>query len=139
MATKSTSSPTENVSNVEATATLLLEREELRRKRAKRRTKRRRQAQRQEDRGAVQQMHRSIEVIKFCIVGICAVWVISFIISLVVLVKVNNKVSEIEVQVKRIQYVMENPFASAGTRLGAGIDQKLKQYLRLPEPQEAKE
>ena len=69
----------------------------------------------------------------WCIVAICTVWIISFIISIVVLVKVHGRVVVIEGQVHRIRHALDNPFAAAGSRLGGEIDSKLKQYLRLPD------
>jgi hypothetical protein len=78
-------------------------------------------------------MHRSIEVIKWCIVAICAVWVVSFVISIVVLVRVHTRVVEIEGQVKRIQHVMEHPLENVGARLGGDLDTRFRTLLRLPE------
>lgn len=136
MADKSNDPSAVEASQVNAATALLLEREERRKRRAKKRAKRRSREQFQEDRESVQRMHRSIEVIKWSIVAICTVWVISFIISLVVLVKVNSKIAQIETKVKRIQHVMENPFASAGARFGAEVDERIRQVLAMPEPDE---
>ena len=84
-------------------------------------------------------MHRSIEVIKWCIVAICSVWFVSFAISIFVLVRVHTRVVEIEGQVKRIQYVMEHPFENVGVRLGGDLDTKLKEWFKLPDPETAQE
>ena len=78
-------------------------------------------------------MHQSIDVIKWCVVAICTVWLISFVVSIVVLVKVQAKVAEIDAQVQHIRHVMDNPFASAGARLGGQVDDKLKELFRLPD------
>ena len=136
MATKRASSSQAGVLETQAAAELILQREEMRQQKARRRVKRRRREQLQEERKSVQKMHDSIEVIKWCIVAICTVWLISFVISIVVLVRVQSKVVEIETQVKRIQHVMDNPFSSAGARLGAQADEKLKELLGLPDLQE---
>ena len=135
MAAKATSSPAEDTSELQAAVTLILQREEARQQQAQRRAKQRRRAQRDEERQAVCKMQHSIEVIKWCIVAICSVWLISFVISIVVLVRVQSKVAEIEGEVERIRNVMDNPFASAGARLGGQVDSKLRELLQIPEPQ----
>jgi len=131
MATRKASSPPEDASEVQAAAALMLQREEMRLEERRKRAKRRRQ----EERKSVQKMHRSIEVIKWCIVCICGVWVTSFIISIVVLVMVHSKVVEIEGQVNRIKHVLENPMASAGARAGALGDKKWKEFWGIPDTQ----
>ena len=143
MAVRKTSAPRGGSTQVLAAAELLVQREEereqTRREKAERRRRKRRRKRCREERESVQRMHRSIEVIKWCIVGICAVWVVSFVISIMVLVRVHTRVVEIEGQVKRIQHVMENPFSSAGARLGSDLDARLKEWFQLPEPETAQE
>jgi len=133
MATKTATVRSQNTAEMQAAAALILQQEELRQEQARRRAKRRRRRRRQEERLAVQKMHRSIEVIKWCIVAICTVWIISFVISIVVLVKVQNRVTEIEGQVDRIRHTLDNPFASAGSRLGGELDEKWREFWRLPD------
>ena len=122
----------------QAAAELLLQREEekeqLKRERAGRRRLKRRRQRRREERRAVERMHQSVEVIKWCIVAICAVWVVSFVISIFVLNRVHSRVVEIEGQVDRIKDVMEHPFANVGARLGGDLDARLKEWLQLPPP-----
>ena len=139
MAAKAMSSAPGNAADMRAAAALLVEREQLRQQRARRRAKRRRRERRQAERKAVERMRQSIEVIKWCIVAICAVWLISFVISIVVLARVQSKVAEIQAQVDRIRHVMDNPFASAGARLGGQVDDKLKEFFRLPDEPSSKE
>jgi hypothetical protein len=136
MATKRATSVRQNVSEMQAAAELVLQQEELRQQKVRKRAKRRRRERRQAESKAIKKMHHSIEVIKWCIVGICTVWVISFIISIVVLVKVHGRVIEIEGQVNRIRHVMDNPFASAGARFGEKFDDKLKDYFQIADPQD---
>lgn len=126
------SSKEEKKSDVQAAAALVLEREELRKKQVAARAKRRRRERRREERESIQRMHQSIEVIKWCIVGICTVWVVSFFISIIVLVKVQGKVTEIEGQVDAIRQVVDNPFANAGARFGGQLDERLRDYFGLP-------
>ncbi len=121
---------------MQAAAALILQREETRQQAVRIRARRRRRKRRQEERKVTQKMHQSIDVIKWCVVAICTVWLISFIISIVVLVKVQSKVAEIEAQVQHIRHVMDNPFASAATRLGGQVDDKLKEFFRLPDQQD---
>ena len=139
MAKNKKSPSPENVSEMQAAMALILQREELRQRNAQKRVKRRRRKRRLEERKAVHTMQHSIEVIKWCIVAICTVWVISFLISIIVLIQVNSKVAEIEGQVDRIRHVMDNPFASAGARLGGQIDEKIQEFLRVPEQQDDEE
>jgi hypothetical protein len=138
MATRRTSSTAQDVSEMQAAAALILKNEEMRQEKAQKRAKRRRQEERQ----AVQRMHRSIEVIKWCIVAICTVWVLSFIISIVVLIRVHSRVAEIELEVEgirteigekvqRIRDVLENPGATIGARLGGQIDNRIKEGLGI--------
>ena len=136
MAVKRTSSPPEDVSEMQAAAALILQREEMREQKARKRAKRRRRERRQAESKAIKKMHLSIEVIKWSVVAICTVWVVSFIISIVVLVKVHGRMVEIEGQVQRIRHAMDNPFAAAGSRLGGQVDDKLKQFFRLPDQQD---
>ena len=143
MAVQKSSASRGNSTQVQAAAELLIQREEqserIRQERAKRRRRKRRRKREREERDAILRMHRSIEVIKWCIVLICLVWVVSFIMSIAVMMRVHSRVVEIEGQVKRIQQVIENPFASVGSRLGADLDSRLKDWFNLLEPEAAKE
>ena len=143
MAVQKTNAPREDSTQVLAAAELLLQREEererIKQERAERRRRKRRRKRLREERESIKRMHRSIEVIKWCIVAICSVWVVSFVISIFVLVRVHSRVVEIEGQVKRIQYVMEHPFENVGARLGGDLDKRLKKWLKLPEAGTASE
>ena len=138
MAVKKTTAPRGNSTQVQAAAELLLQREEeseqIKQDRAQRQRRKRRRKRRREQRESVARMHRSIEVIKGCMIGICTVWVASFVVSIFVLMRVHTKVVEIDAQVNRIKHVMEHPFASAGSRVGADLDARLKEWFQLPEP-----
>ena len=136
MAKRSTSAPSDNTLEMQAAAELILKREESSQQDAQRRVKRKRRERRQAKRKAIEKTQQSIEVMKWCIVAICTVWIISFAISIIVLVKVQSKVTEIEGQVQRIRHVMDNPFASAGARLGRQFDDKLKETFGLSDPQD---
>ena len=132
------SSTPQSSTNVQAAAEVLLQREEERERtkqqRAERRRRKRRRKRRIEERESEQRMHRSIEVIKWCIVAICSVWVASFIISIFVLVRVHSRVVEIEGQVKRIQHIMDHPLENVGARLGGDLDTRFRALIGLPEP-----
>ncbi len=139
MAVKKSSAPRGNSTQVQAAAEVLLQREEererIKQERAERRRRKRRRKRQREDRESVQRMHRSIETIKWCIVAICTVWVVSFIISIAVMMQVHTRVVEIEGQVKRIQHAMENPFSTVGARLGGDLDARLKEWFKIPDPE----
>ena len=126
------STRTSSASRQTEAAELILEREERRRKQARRRAKRRGRKRRQAEREAIKQLHKSVEVIKWCIVSICTVWVISFVIGILILVRVNGEVAKIQGQVDRIRRVIDNPFSVAGSRLGAEVDVKIREFLGMP-------
>ena len=133
MATKRATSSPGAAADLQAAAELILQREEERKARAQSQARRRRRERLRHERDAIKKMQHSIEVIKWCIVAICSVWVLSFAISIFVLVQVRSKVAEIEGQVQRIRHAMDNPLATAGARFGGQLDQKLKDFLGFPE------
>ena len=122
----------EDSTDLQAAAELIVQKEQRRQQRIKSRAKR----QQREDRKSVERMHHSIETMKWCLVSICAVWVISFIIGIVILYKVNNKAHEIEGQVAKIRHTLEHPFENAGKNLGGRFDKELREILLPSKPKE---
>ncbi len=143
MAVQKSSAAQGDSSKVPAAAELLMQRVEEReqsiQERAERRRRKRRRKRQREDRASAKKMHHSIETIKWCIIAICSVWVVSFVISIAVMIRVHSRVVEIEGQVKKIQNAIENPLATAGARLGENMDSKLREWFKVSDPNAAKE
>ena len=108
-----------------------MQRERDERMKARQEAERFRRERRESDRGSVRKMQQSVEVMKWCLLSICAVWVLSFMIAIGVLFKVRHEISMIEDQVDRIRYRLEHPFASVGERWGGTLDKKLKEMLNI--------
>ncbi|MGY8769975.1 MAG: hypothetical protein ACKVH8_16275 [Pirellulales bacterium] len=139
MPQKRTASSTSNPSDLIAAAELIIQRDEERRQQDQEDSVRDRQQHRQDVRQSNKRMLSSIEVIKWCAMSICTVWVVSFIISIYILIQVKGKIAEVEVQVDRIRHVISNPMATAGARFGQQIDDKMKQFLTVPDPNETEQ
>ncbi len=143
MAVKKSSAPRGDSTQVQAAADLFMqqeeEKEQIKKERAKLRRRKRRRKRQREERESIQRMHRSIEAIKWCIVTMCSISVITFVISIVIMLQLRARVIEIEGQVKRIQHVMEHPFATVGSRLGGDLDTRLKEWFQFPDPEDEQE
>ncbi len=81
-------------------------------------------------------MRQSVEVIKWCIVGIATIMLIGIIIAIWTLSAVNRevekvqgRVSEIKMEVERVRESLRNPMQSVGSAFGKELDTKLKTYL----------
>ena len=88
----------------------------------------------QETEAAMNRMARSIETIKYCVLSISTVMVLSIVIGIVVLMEVEREVERIKGEVaaiereaERIYEKLANPFQS----LGASFDRELKESLGL--------
>lgn len=139
MPQKRTASSTDPPADLIAAAELIIQRDEDRRQQEQDDSVRDRQQHRQDIRQSNKRMLSSIEVIKWCSVSICTVWVVSFIISIYILIQVKGKIAEVEDQVDRIHHVISNPMATAGARVGKQIDDKMKQFLNVPDPNETEQ
>lgn len=115
---------------------LLLEREETRdqqqRRNAQRRIRRRRKAME----SSVSQLAYSIEVIKWCIVGITTVMMLSLVILIFVVVGVKGELEKVTVEVQRIQHEAEairdkirHPLESLGATMGRRLEGNLGDYF----------
>ena len=118
-------------SELRAAAALLIERAEEERRKLREEAAEQKRAQLANQRNAVQKMQRSIEVIKWCVVCVSIAYLMSFIAGIVVLIKVRQEVKTIETQVDSIRHRLENPFATAGERLGGDLDDRLKKWLGI--------
>lgn len=121
---------------MEKAAELILRKEKKRIRREKKR--RRKEAELAEQRRREQEeaqllllkkMQQSIEVIKWCIVGIAAVMFLGIAIGIYTLIQVQSKVSEIERQVDHVKESLSHPLESMGGMFGRELDSKLDQFL----------
>lgn len=81
----------------------LLEREENRVEQERRSRRRRIQRRRKQTDAAIERLGQSIEVIKWCIVGITTVMAISLVILIAVIWEIGNEAERIKVEVEEIK------------------------------------
>lgn len=128
---------------------LLLEREETRIAQERRKQRRRIRRRREETREGIAQLAQSIEVIKWCIVGIATYMGISLLILVLVVWQLGNEaerikgeveqikveakaiVEQIEHEADQIRDKIRNPLRSIGGALGGQLDQRLSGALGL--------
>lgn len=146
--TKSAAATTQ--AELKAAAELVLEKEQRRVRRAEMRAVRRRHKREKEQLAAVQRMQQSIEVMKWCIIGIAsvmfagivlAIWTLSSVHSEIVKVqtevqkfqpqveKIVNQVTDAVDEVEKVRESLRNPMQSIGSAFGAELDAKLKNYV----------
>lgn len=124
-------------SDIQAAAALVLERERRRGRMLAVRERRRQRRQRKEQLAAVQRMRQSIEVIKWCIVGIASVMFVGLVIGIVTLMRVQTEVAEIERNVDHVREAMRHPMQSLGASFGEELDEKLQSLIGTnKEPQD---
>lgn len=128
---------------------LLLAREETRLAQQRRKTRRLVRLRRKEMQQSVDKLSTSIEVIKWCIVGITSVMAISLVILVVVVWQIGNEAQRIKAEVEQIKGEAEtivrqieheadmirdkiqNPLRSIGGVLGGQLDKRLGSALGL--------
>ena len=118
----------------------LLAREETRLAQQRRAQRRRKKRRRKQEELRIARLAKSVEVIKWCIVGITSVMVISVIVLMLVAVEVEREAEHIKLEVQRIQREAEgirdkirHPLESLGGNLGRRLDQRMGGLLE-PEP-----
>jgi ElaB/YqjD/DUF883 family membrane-anchored ribosome-binding protein len=147
---KSTAPTTQQ--ELKAAAELVLEKEEKRIRRAEMRARRQRRKREKEQLAAVHQMQQSIEVMKWCIVGIAtvmfvgiilAIWTLSAVHDEVVKVQTDvelvrpqvenviNEVTAVAKEVGRVREALHNPMQSMGGLIGRELDQKIQSLMNL--------
>ena len=128
---------------------LLLEREENRNAQQRRKRRRVIQRRRKEMHASVEQLTHSIEVIKWCIVGIATVMAIALLILVLVVWQIGNEAERIkgeveeikdqaETMVKQIEHEadmirdkIQHPLRSIGGAIGGQLDQKIGSALGI--------
>ncbi len=128
-------------------AALVLDFERKRKRRARRKVRRRRRNAEKQHHAAMERMQQSIEVIKWCILSISTVMVISLITGLVVLYQVrteigrvktlveheaeriNSEIEEIRDEAEKIRKKIRHPLESLGGMVGSKFDSKFTELL----------
>ncbi len=117
-------------------AEVILEYERKRKRRARVRARRSRREAEKQHHAAMERMLHSIEVIKWCVLSISSVMVISLIVGLIVLNSVKNEVQRVKSEVEDIQREAElirekirHPLETIGGTLGRRLENNISGYL----------
>ena len=123
---------------------LLLERETERDRRTRRRRRRRVKQKRDEMRESVEHLQRSVETIKWCIIGITTVMALALLILIVVVFQVRSEAERIKVEVveirdraqeivddiekeaESIREKIQNPIRTIGGAIGGRLDDQVR-------------
>lgn len=130
---------------------LLLEREEARVAQEHRKARRRVRRRREEMQQSITQLTQSIEVIKWCIVGIATVMAVSLLILVLVVWQIGNEaqrikgeveqikgeaetiVHQIETEADKIRDKIQHPLRSIGGAIGGQLESKIGSAFGLEE------
>ncbi len=130
---------------------LLLEREEIRVAQERRKTRRRVRRRREQTQESIAQLTQSIEVIKWCIVGIATVMATSLVILVLVVWQIGNEAQRIQGEVEQIKGEAEtivrqieheadmirdkiqHPLRSIGGAIGGHLESKIGSAIGLEE------
>ena len=147
---KSTNAKTEQLTDMQAAAALVLEREEERQTRLEKRRQRQTRQREKQQLAAVHRMQQSIEVMKWCIVGITTIMFLGIVTAIWTLSALNTEVEKIKAEVEKVQPEVErivgevasvvdevervrdalhNPMQSIGTAFGKELDDKLQNFM----------
>jgi len=140
----------EEQSDLQAAADLVLEREEIRLRRLEKRRQRQARQREKDQLAAVHRMQTSIEVMKWCIVGIATIMFLGIVIAIWTLSAVHDEVVRVQAEVEEVRPVVErvisevndvvdgveklkvslqNPMQSIGSAFGKELDAKLQSYM----------
>ena len=115
---------------------LLVEREEARTQQQRLRTRRKIRRRRAQMEASVAHLTHSIEVIKWCIVGITTVMAVSLIILILVVMEVEREADRIKGEVQKIQREAElirdkirHPLETIGAGLGRRLEGNIGGFL----------
>ncbi len=130
---------------------LLLEREEVRVQQERSKQRRRVRRRREEMRESISQLTHSVEIIKWCIVGIASVMAIALLILVLVVWQIGNEaqrikgevqqvkgeaeamVRQIEDEAEKIRDKIQHPLRSIGGSIGGQLDKKIGSALGIDE------
>lgn len=138
-----------NTKELSAAVTLLLEREETRLDEERRRKRRRVRRRREEMQASISQLTKSIEVIKWCIVGIASVMAASLLILVLVVWQIGNEaqrikgeveqikgeaemiVRQIQIEADLIRDKIQHPLRTIGGAIGGQLESKIGNVLGI--------
>ena len=125
-----------NTKELTQAVSLLLAREEAREKKQRRRARQHVRHRRAEMEAAIAKLTHSIEVIKWCIVLITTVMVVSLVIVILVVMEVEREAERIKAEVQHIQREAEmirdkirHPLQTIGGTLGRQAEDKISELL----------
>ena len=125
-----------NTRELTQAVSLLLEREEAREARRQRSASRRRRQKRRQMESRIWHLTRSVEVIKWCLIGITTVMALEITVLLVVVLRVQHEAERIKAEVQHIQREAEmirekirHPLETLGGMLGRQVDSQLGELL----------
>lgn len=111
---------------------LLLEQEEIRAAQERRKTRRRRHRRQAKMEASVVKLTQSIEIVKWCIISITTVMVISLVILVLVVMEVEREAERIKGEVQAIQRDAEmirdkirHPLETLGGTLGRRLEDRI--------------
>ena len=132
---------TMNTEELTHAVSLLLEREESRERQERLRSQGRIRKRRKEMEARISQLAYSIEVIKWCIVGITTVMFLFLVILVYTVIGVKSEIEKVNVEVQRIQREAEairdkirHPLETLGATMGRRLEGKIGSYLDVDEP-----
>lgn len=137
----STATPTDRPndrSDLQQVIDLVLHQEEQRKERSQRRLEKRRRKELNQHRLKDAKLHSAIQVIKWCVVGMCSVMMLTMVIGVWALFQIEKAVADVETEVEqvtarveRILDEVEHPFEGAGRLLGRDLDQSVAEFFGL--------
>lgn len=114
----------------------LLERDERRAEEERRKARRRIRDRHRKTHDSIAQLTKSIEIIKWCIVSITGVMVVSLVIMIMIVMEVEREAERIKGEVQRIQRQaemirekMRHPLETLGGTLGRQLESNIGGFL----------
>lgn len=130
----------ERESDLQAVIDIVLRQEKARKEDRRRQHEDEVRRARQERQLRDEQLREAIQVIKWCVVGICAAMVLAVVLGVWALVQVEQAVVEVERDIENVTgrvddilHEVEHPFEGAGRLLGQDLDSSISKLLGLPD------
>jgi hypothetical protein len=114
----------------------LMEKDEARANNERRKQRRRAQLRRKQREASIQQLAKSVEIMKWCLVGITSVMVLALLVLVLVVVEVEREAEKISAEVQRIQHEatlirdkIRHPIQTLGATLGRRVENRIGEGL----------
>ena len=127
-----------NRADLQPVIDLVLRHERNRKERAARRSEKRIRAEVKRRKLNENQLREAVQIIKWCVVGICSAMVLGLILAVWALFQVEKAVVEVEREVEqvtsrvdKILHEFEHPLEGAGKLLGRDLDQSVAEFFGL--------